>query len=231
MPDNKIKSLDGLEFGAYVAAPPNATGPGLIVIQEIFGVNDDMRYVCNFVAQKGYLAVCPDLFWRRGNNINFSEKSADGWQRAFELYKSFDIEAGVRDLLATVAHIRKMPACNGKVGALGFGLGGKLAYLMAARSDIDCAAGYYAVGMETVMDEFSDIRVPFLLHLAEQDKLVPRATQDRIVVAAKHNPAVKIETHAAEHAFAGPGGSAYNAPVAKRAHEITVSFLDQYLKI
>ena len=86
-------------------------------------------------ATKGYLALCPDLFWRQQPDIQLTDKSPAEWDRAFELYKGFDVEAGVRDLLATLAHLRSMPGCSGKVGAVGYCLGGKLAYLMAARSD------------------------------------------------------------------------------------------------
>ena len=98
MPDIKINSLDEQEFGAYYAVPPANRGPGIIVIQEIFGVNAAMRQICDDFAAKGYMTICPDLFWRQQPGIQITDKTPAEWDRAFELYKGFDVEAGVRDL-------------------------------------------------------------------------------------------------------------------------------------
>src|SRR3984885_2367248 len=163
MPDVKIKSLHQEEFGAYLAVPKNNRGPGIIVIQEIFGVNAAMRSICDSLAAKGYMAICPDLFWRQQPGVQLTDKTPAEWDRAFELYKGFDVEAGVRDLLATLAHVRSMKGCNGKVGAVGYCLGGKLAYLMASRSDVDACASYYGVGLDEMLDEVHDIRMPLIL--------------------------------------------------------------------
>src|SRR6201996_6579398 len=173
MPDVKIPSLHGKEFGAYCAMPASGSGPGLIVIQEIFGVNAGMRKICDDFASKGYIAVCPDLFWRQQPGVQLTDKTPAEWERAFELYKGFDVEAGVRDLLATLAHIRAMKGCSGKVGAVGYCLGGKLAYLMAARSDVDATVSYYGVGLDKMLDEIHDIRMPLMLHIAALDSYCP----------------------------------------------------------
>src|ERR1700733_9211854 len=166
MPDIKIKSLEGKEFGAYCAVPKNGNGPGLIVIQEIFGVNAAMRQICDGFAAKGYVAVCPDLFWRQQPGIQITDKTPAEWDRAMELYKNFDAEAGVRDLLSTLAHVRGMKGCSGKVGSVGYCLGGRLSFLMATRSDVDAAVSYYGVGLDQLLDEVHDIRMPVLLHIA-----------------------------------------------------------------
>jgi carboxymethylenebutenolidase len=148
MPDITIPSFDGKSFSAYCAKPASGNGPGLIVIQEIFGVNAGMRKICDDFASKGFIAVCPDLFWRQEPGVQITDKSPAEWDHAMQLYKGFDGEAGVRDLLSTLAYIRTMKGCNGKVGAVGYCLGGRLAYLMAARSDVDATASYYGVGLE-----------------------------------------------------------------------------------
>src|SRR5262249_42138677 len=125
-----------------------------------------MRGMCDDFAKKGYIAVCPDLFWRQQPGVQLTDKSPAEWDRAFELYKAFDVEAGVRDLLAALAHVRNIKGCSGKVGAVGYCLGGKLAYLMAARSDADATVSYYGVGLDEMLGEIYDIRAPLLLHIA-----------------------------------------------------------------
>ena len=125
MPDMKIKSLEEKEFGGYYAAPASNRGAGVLVIQEIFGVNAAMRRICDDYAAKGYLALCPDLFWRQQPGVQLTDKTEQEWNRAFELYKNFDVEAGLRDLLSSLAHLRSMPGCNGKVGSVDFCSGGQ----------------------------------------------------------------------------------------------------------
>src|ERR1700744_2738727 len=118
-----VSTPDG-QFSAYVARPAAPSAPAVVVIQEIFGVNAVMRGVCDDLAAKGYLAVCPDLFWRIEPGIDITDHSDAEWKRAFELFNAFDIDAGVADIAATIDLIRGDPACNGKVGAVGFCLGG-----------------------------------------------------------------------------------------------------------
>ena len=143
MTDIQIPSLDGQNFDAYIARPSLSTAPVIIVIQEIFGVNAVMRKICDDLAQTGYLALCPDLFWRQERNVQLTDQTEAEWQVAAQLYDGFDAELGISDLIATLAYARKMPGCNGAIGTLGYCLGGKLAFLFAARSDLDCAVSYY----------------------------------------------------------------------------------------
>lgn len=226
MPDIQIKSLDGKEFSAYAAHPKGGSGPGIVVIQEIFGVNAGMRGLCDGLAEKGFLAVCPDLFWRLEPGVQLTDQSAAEWDRAFDLYKRFDVEAGVRDLLAALAHVRRMPGCTGKVGTIGYCLGGKLAWLMAARSDVDCSVGYYGVGIEDMLDELHDIRMPLLLHIAELDKFCPPEARRRILSAVARNPAITACTYpGVDHAFARPNGQNFNAEAAERANRHSLEFL------
>ena len=165
MPDITITGPDG-DFGAYLAVPASGSGPGIIVIQEIFGVNADMRAHCDGLAAQGYLALCPDLFWRQEPGIQITDQSEAEWQRAFELYQGFDVDLGMQDLAASLAHLRALDGCTGKVGCIGFCLGGLLAYLMATRTDADCAVGYYGVGIQDKLDEAGNIGAPTLLHIA-----------------------------------------------------------------
>src|SRR5678816_4063876 len=137
-----IKTPDG-EFSAYVARPGVTKAPAVVVIQEIFGVNQVMRDITDGLAAQGYLAICPDLFWRIEPDIDITDQSEAEWKRAFELFNAFDVETGVKDIQATITVIRADIQSNDKVGAVGFCLGGLLAFLTATRTDVDAAVSYY----------------------------------------------------------------------------------------
>lgn len=230
MPDQQIQSLDGQSFNAYVAEPHSGGGPGLIVIHEIFGINASVRAICDDFAKRGFLVVCPDLYWRLQAGVAIDDGNSAEWPRAFDLYKKFDTEAGVRDLLATLAFIRRAHGCSGVVGTVGFGMGGKLAYLMAARSDVECSVAYYPLGVENMLDEVSDIRTPLLLHLAEQDKFLPLSTRAHIQGAASRNPVIRTENYSnVEHSFARLNSPTYSESAAQRASSMTLSLLTEYL--
>ena len=174
----RIKAHDKGSFSAYITYPESdLPAPAVVVIQEIFGVNANMRRICDNISQAGFVAICPDLFWRQKPGVQLTDQSEAEWQQAFQLYQGFDIDLGVEDLKSTLASIRKDKNCTGKVGAMGYCLGGKLAYLMAARSDVDCSVSYYGVGIEDMLDEAKKIKHQLLLHVAEKDKFVPIAAQ------------------------------------------------------
>lgn len=231
MPDITIQSLEGKSFGAYCAMPSSGQGPGIVVIQEIFGVNAGMRELCDDFAKKGYIAVCPDLFWRQEPGIQLTDKTPTEWDHAFELYKGFDVEAGVRDLLSTLAHVRRMPGCSGKVGAVGYCLGGKLAFLVATRSDAEAIVSYYGVELDKYLGEVPDIRMPTILHIAALDKFVPEPVRQKILKAIAKNPAINAYVYeGVDHAFSRPHGQNYNAEAAKLAAERTDRLFADYLK-
>ena len=231
MPDIKIKSLHDQEFSAYCAMPTGGHGPGLIVIQEIFGVNGNMRKICDDFAAKGYIAVCPDLFWRQQPGVMLTDKSPEEWDRAFELYKGFDVEAGVRDLLSTLAHVRQMKGCSGKVGSVGYCLGGRMAFLMATRSDVDASVSYYGVELDKYFGEIHDIRMPLMLHIAALDKYMPPETRDKLFKAIARNDAIQAYVYeGVDHAFARIGGQNFNQAAADLANQRTHEFLHEYLQ-
>ena len=231
MADITIKSLEGKSFGGYCALPTGGRGPGLIVIQEIFGVNSAMRELCDAYASKGYIAICPDLFWRLQPGIQLNPKEPAEMDAAMDLFKQFDAEAAMRDLLSTLGHIRAMPACAGKVGAVGYCLGGKLAFLMAARSDVEAAVSYYGVGLDQLLDEVHDIRMPLIVDIAGLDSHVPPPVRDKIVAALARNPAITAYVYPeADHGFARPHGRTYNAAAAELANQRTDAFFAKNLQ-
>jgi carboxymethylenebutenolidase len=224
-----ITTPDGA-FSAYVARPKAAPSAAVVVIQEIFGVNAVMRGLCDDYAAHGYLAVCPDLFWRIEPGIDITDQSDAEWKRAFELFNAFDVDAGVRDIAATIEAVRTDPGCNGKVGAVGFCLGGLLAFLTATRTDSDASVGYYGVGIERFTGEAEKLASPLLLHIAEEDQFVPKTAQELIVNALKNHPLIQIFTYPGrDHAFARKGGAHYDAQDAEIAEGRTLDFFKKTL--
>jgi carboxymethylenebutenolidase len=224
-----IKTPDG-SFGAYLAPPASGRGPGVVVIQEIFGVNGFVRAVADDMAARGYFALAPDLFWRLEPNVQLTDKSEADWKRAFDLMGRFDIAAGVKDIQATITHLRGVAGCTGKVGAVGYCLGGLLAYLTAARTDCDASVGYYGVNIQENLGEAKDIRKPLMLHIADKDEYVPPAAQAKIVAGLKNNKLVTIHIYPEmSHAFARDGGDHYDRANAELANGRTATFFRQYL--
>jgi len=224
-----ITTADGT-FGAYVVRPSRSPAPAVVVIQEIFGVNQVMRDITDGLAAHGYLAICPDLFWRIEPGIDITDKTEAEWKRAFELFNACDVDLAVKDIAATIATVRKDPGCNGKVGAVGFCLGGLLAFLTATRTDADASVSYYGVGIEGRVAEAEKLVKPLMLHIAEQDQFVPKAAQAVILQALKDHPMVEIHTYPGrDHAFARPGGEHYDAADAKLAGGRTLQFFAKHL--
>ena len=228
----KIRAADGSgTFSAYVAAPEVAKAPAIIVIQEIFGVNKNLRNICDGLASQGYLAVCPDLFWRQQPGVDITDQTEEEWKRAFALFNGFNVDKGIDDLKATLDFVRNDAGCNGKVGTMGFCLGGKLAYLMATRSTTDCNVSYYGVGIEGLLGEKESIKKPLLMHIAEKDGFVPPAAQEKIIASLEDSRNVEIHTYSGlDHAFTRIGGKNYNEAAAKQAHARTAAFFVKNLK-
>ena len=217
-------------FSAYVARPSATSAPAVVVIQEIFGVNKVMRDICDDLAAQGFVAVCPDLFWRIEPGIDITDQSDAEWKRAFELYNAFDVDAGVSDIAATIAAVRELPGVNGKVGAVGYCLGGLLAFLTATRTDADASVAYYGVGIEKHLAEAEKLARPLLMHLGEEDQFVPKEAQKLILDALKDHPQIEIHTYPGrDHAFARVGGAHYDAADAGTANARSLAFFKSNL--
>jgi carboxymethylenebutenolidase len=225
-----IQAFDGGEFAAYLALPASGQGPGIVLAQEIFGVNDVMRNIADYYAALGFVVLCPDLFWRQEPGIQLTDQTDAGWKRAFELYQGLDEAKAVDDLAAAMKVLRGHAACTGKVGAVGFCLGGKLAYLLAARHDPDCAIGYYGVGIENALDEINNLRNPLMLHIAGKDQFCPPEAQAKIHAALDAHPPVTLHDYPQDdHAFARVGGAHYNPSSAELANLRSLGFFVRHL--
>ena len=222
-----IKSFDGGEFDAYLALPASGYGPGIVVLQEIFGVNDYMRSVTDWYAAHGFVAICPDLFWRLEPGVQLTGAE---FEKAIEFYQRIDEDKAVADSAAAMNFLRQHPACNGRAGAVGFCMGGNLAYLLSVRHKPDCAVSYYGVSTEKYLGEAKSLASPFLLHLAGQDKFCPPEAQAQIRAALDGNPLVTIREYPErDHAFGRPEGEHYHAADAELANLRSLEFFVTHL--
>jgi carboxymethylenebutenolidase len=224
-----IKGGDG-DFTGYLATPGAGRGPGIVVIQEIFGVNEVMRSLADDFAARGYFALVPDLFWRLEPGVQLTDKSDAEWKRAFDLMGRFDQAKGVVDVQSTITQLRKTDGCSGKTGTVGYCLGGLLAYLAATRTDTDASVGYYGVNIQEKLGEAGNIKKPLMLHIAGKDQFVPPEAQKKVIDGLKSNSHVTIHTYPEmDHAFARPGGAHYDKANAELANGRTSTFFRQHL--
>ena len=222
----KIAVPGGGSFEGYLSVPVSGSGPGLVMVQEIFGVNPSIRHLADLFAAEGYTVLAPDFFWRVEPRVELPFDEA-GMKRAQELHKAFDYEQGVKDLGAAVEALRKQPQCKGPVAVSGYCLGGTFAYLAATRLPVDGAVAYYGTRIHNYLGEADKLRCPLLLHFGELDHAVPPEALAKIRAALEGKANVRIHTYpGAKHAFANPMRPAnYDAASAKLANDRTFAFL------
>jgi len=232
MQEIKLKAADGSgEFSAFVY-PPKAEGPAgaVVVIQEIFGVNDALRATCEEMAAMGFIAIAPDLFWRQEPGVNLTDKSEAEWKKAFALMNGFDQDKGIEDLITTLDAARELPHANGKAGTIGFCLGGRLAVMMATRSDSDVNVSYYGVGLDGLVPEFENIEAPLLIHIAQKDEFASEEIIEKVLDGVEDNAFVDAFVYPdVQHAFARIGGVHYDARAATIANGRTAEILAEIL--
>ena len=219
-----IEAGNGNNFAAYVSLPERPNGRAVIVVQEIFGVTPQVKEVADRYAKAGYLALSPDLFWRTEPGISLSHSKED-IARAFSILKTFDESLAIEDLRATIAHAKAQPGIE-RVALIGMCLGGKLAYLAAAKLPVDAAIAFYGVGIEKDLDVASDLSAPLQMYFGAKDKYVSPEAREQIAVAVKGKPDTNITVvPEADHGFYTRGDPA----VLTRIHEEALGFLDKHL--
>jgi carboxymethylenebutenolidase len=203
-----VQASDGTgSFSAYLLEPKSKPAGVVVLIQEVFGVNQAMRDIAAWVADLGFIAVCPDLFWRIEPGIDITDKSEAEWKQAFELFGKFDQVKGIDDLKATVATARKLPGANSKVATMGYCLGGRLAFMMAEQSDADANISYYGVGLDNLLGDLGKVTRPFVVHIADKDEFFPPEGRAKVVEAVKSHRQIGCYVYPnADHAFARVGG-------------------------
>jgi len=217
------------QMGAFMETPDGGGSHGLVIIQEVFGVNDFIRATVEAYAAKGFVTAAPDIFWRLEPGVQLNPNKEEEFNRGIELMGQFDQPTGIDDIQATITTLRNHPACNGKVGVLGFCLGGRLAYMAALGTDADVAVSYYGVGIETMLDQAGNIKIPTLLHIAEDDGFVPPEAQTAIKDALT---ADNFDVHiypGVDHGFARFTGMHYDEAAANLANERSLALLNSAL--
>lgn len=194
-----VAALNGEgNFKAYRADAAGTPKAAIIVIQEVFGVNPGIRQKCDRLAEQGYLAIAPDLFWRIVPGVELNPDVPEELQKGLELFGQFDQDAGIRDIEASIHKARELLGGSGKVGAVGYCLGGRLAFMTACRTDIDAAVGYYGVGIDGLLGEKHAIANPVLMHIAGEDGFVDKATQQKMHEGLDDHPKVTLYDYPGE---------------------------------
>jgi carboxymethylenebutenolidase len=224
-----IKGRGGT-FSAYIARPKTSPASAVVVLQELFGVNADIRKHCDELAEQGFLAVAPDLFWRQEPSVDLNVTSEADWQHGLRLYQAYDRDAGVKDVKDTIDVVRHLPGCNGKVALVGYCLGALMVFMTAVRSDgINAAVAYHGGDTEKYLGELDGLTAPLLMHLAEEDEFISKAAQAETKAALAKKPHTTVYSYAGQnHAFSRHGAH-YNAAAATLANGRTGQFLHKHL--
>ena len=225
-----IPTLSGTEeFTAYVARPAERAKAAILVIQEIFGVNAGIRRKCDKLAEEGYLAIAPDLFWRLEHGVELDPDVEPEFQRALDLMGRFNQDQGIRDIEATIHYIRREESVP-KVGCVGYCLGGRLAFMTAARTDIDASVGYYGVGIDGLLGEKHAIANPLMLHIPTEDGFVDKNTQKAMHDGLDDHPKVTLHDYEGlDHGFATEFGKRRSEDAAQLADSRTAEFFARHL--
>ena len=227
----QIETLDDRgRFDVYVAEPAGTPRAAIVVIQEIFGVNAGIRSKCDRLAAEGYLALAPDLFWPIAPGIQLDPDVPEQMQQALGLMGKFNQDAGIRDLAATIRTARAQLGDGGNVGVVGYCLGGRLAFMTAARTDVDASVGYYGVGIDGLLGEKHAIAKPVLLHVPQEDHFVDKDAQAAMHAGLDDHPKVTLYDYPGEdHGFATEFGERRSDASAKQADERTAAFFAEHL--
>jgi carboxymethylenebutenolidase len=226
----RIETPECESFNAYIAEPEGTVRGAIVVIQEIFGVNEGIRRKCDTWAQAGYLALAPDLFWRLRPGVELDPDIEQEFKGALELMGQFDQDQGVKDIEAAIRTSRARLPERGKVGCVGYCLGGRLAYMTAARSDVDASVGYYAVGLDSLLNEKDSIANPLMLHIAGDDGFVDKETQRKMHDGLDGHPQVTLHDYPGEdHGFASEMGKRRSEEAARLADSRTQEFFRRHI--
>jgi carboxymethylenebutenolidase len=222
----RIKADDGGEYDAYLSLPPAGKGPGLVLFQEIFGVNRHILAVADQYALDGFVVLAPDVFWRKTPRIELG-------------YSAEDVEKGraamaippaelLADIGTTVKALRARPELTGKVGAFGYCMGGRLAFLAAATAGVDAASCFYGGGIHDNLDKAGAVTCPIQFHYGERDKVIPPAAVEK-VKAAMAGKRAEVFVYPADHGFSCWERGSYEPRSAAQAHARTLAHFVTHL--
>ncbi len=218
----EIAASHGLSFTGYLATPAQDAAPGLVLLHDMFGIDDHMKALADRYAEEGYVVVVPDLFWRFSAGVSLDRQR--DLARARDYDRLLDVEFAIDDINATFEALREHPAHGGKIGVLGYGLGGRLALVAAARTDVDCAVGYCGAGFEAYLHDARNIRCPFVLHVAGRAASRPPSIREQITAAFEYQPGVVVYAYPCAETFTVPGRD-YDPTATTLAHSRSLALL------
>jgi carboxymethylenebutenolidase len=223
-----INAKDGGQFSAYLSLPPTGKGPGILLIQEIFGVNQHIRDVADQYASDGFVVLAPDVFWRQEAGVDIGYDDA-GFKKGFALMQGMDFAKAVVDLCTAAEVLKGRPEVTGNVASLGYCMGGMLSYLVGTTpGTVDASICYYGGGIHTSLDRASQAKVPILMHFAEKDGFIPMEAVDQIKAAFEYNQGVEIHTYPnVDHGFNCWGRPMYQQKAATLARGRSLEFLSR----
>ena len=224
-----VASSDGGQFEAYISHPPTGRGPGLLLVQEIFGVNEHIKAVADQYAADGYVVIAPDVFWRQAPRVELGY-TAEGFEKGLALLAGLDIHRTGSDLQRTVEAVRHFDSCSGLVGSVGFCMGGLLSYVAAARAGVDTAVCYYGGGINNHLDLAAEISCPLLFHFAAKDSYIPSAAVESVQKTFSGRDNVRVITHSdVDHGFNCSQRPSWHQQTAARARGQTLVHLSESL--
>ena len=225
-----IQSPDGT-FNAYISRPARVPAPVVVVLQELFGVNADIRATCDELAAQGFIAVAPDLFWRQEPGVDLDVRSEADWQHGLRLYAAYDRDAGAKDIMETVRLAAELPGSTGRIALQGYCLGALMAFIVAARYDVDAAVAYHGADTEKYLGESGRLGAPLLMHLGEEDEFISKTAQAQIKAVLSKKPNATVFSYPGQrHAFSRHNGMHYDAAAAALANGRTSEFLNRQLR-
>jgi len=226
--EERIRAADGHEFDGYLVVPESGGGPGMIVVQEIFGLTEYIKGVCSRLAALGYVALAPALYSRIDLDGGLDDRLPDSLPQAFAAMQRLDVPQAVADAAAALAHLRSLPeASGGRAGIIGFCLGGGIAYLVAAQSDPDVAVCYYGSAISGALDRAADVTCPVLFEFGDADAYITAEQREAVHEAFGARPHTEFHVHSgANHAFDNHNAAQFHHPeAAAQAWEETSTFL------
>ena len=224
-----IPSHDGQSFDAYLSLPPKGTGPGIVLIQEIFGVNQHIRTVADQWALDGYVVLAPDLFWRQKPGVQLTYEG-DDQKLAYQYMNGMDGVHAMKDLQSTAQALRGLPQFGGKLVAMGYCMGGRLAYALASTGALDAAVAYYGGGIQNNLGVAASVAVPIQFHYGAQDDHIPLTAVDAVKAAFAGRSNAEFHVYdGAGHGFNCWARASYNQRASALAHGRTLQFLDKAL--
>jgi carboxymethylenebutenolidase len=225
-----VATHDGGKMPVFAVRPASGSGPGLVMLQEIFGVTDYIKQRARDLASAGYVVLVPQLYWRLGSDVRLPENTPEGLQEAFGYMQRLDEPQAVDDASAALEHLRTLPETGGKAGVFGFCLGGRLAYRVGVAAEPDAVVSYYGSGIGDLLDGAPKVTAPVVFHFGDADQFLTVEEANRIGAAFADHPGTEVHMHAgAGHAFDNPSPMWHHHAASEEAWPQTVAFLQRHL--